>query len=103
MLLWMSRGDGVVDLAGDEAFEAADDVLLGEALFGASSHVCLGSGVPAEPAERDAVGGGVGLSVAAAVESVSVGLSGGRGDRGDAAEHRERGFGVEPVGVLHPQ
>jgi hypothetical protein len=37
MLLWMSSGgvwggEGVVDLAGDEAFEAADDVFLGQAL-----------------------------------------------------------------------
>ena len=35
-----------------------------------------------------------------AVKAVTVRLARGCRDRGDAAEHRERGFGAEPVGVL---
>ena len=62
--------------------------------------VGAGAGVPAQPAEHDAVEGGVGLAVAAAVEPVPVGLAGGGGDRGDAAEHGERGLGAQPVGVV---
>src|SRR3712207_9132406 len=49
---------------------------------------------------HDAVEGGVGLAVAAAVESMAVRLARGGRDRGGAAEHRERRFGVQPVGVL---
>jgi len=54
MLLWMSSGrfkvfgcDELVELAGDETFEAADDFFFGEAVFGASLHVVAGAGVPA--------------------------------------------------------
>ncbi len=59
-----------------------------------------GAFVPAEPADDDRVEGGVGLSVAAAVEAVAVGLAGRCGDRGDAAQHREGSFGVDAFGVL---
>src|SRR5690606_8523200 len=108
MLLWMSSGefkmvwcgDELVELAGDVAFEAADDLLLGHAVFGASFHVGAGAGVPAQAADGDPVERFVGLSVAAAVEAVPVGLAGRGGDRGGAAEHGERRLGSEPVVVV---
>src|SRR5690606_14532949 len=98
MLLWMSSsefkivwcGDELVELAGDVAFEAADDLLLGQAVFGASFHVGAGAGVPAQAADGDPVERFVGLSVAAAVEAVPAGLAGRGGDRGGTAEHGER-------------
>jgi len=40
------------------------------------------------------------LAVAAAVEAVPVGLAGRCWDRGDAAEHRERGLRMQAFGVL---
>src|SRR5690242_7416970 len=53
------RRDGVeqggVDLAGDVAFEAADDLFSGHAFFGAACGVGAGAGVPAQPAEHDPV------------------------------------------------
>lgn len=42
-----------VDLAGDEPFEAADDVLLGHALGGAPGDVLLGALVASLPAGRE--------------------------------------------------
>jgi hypothetical protein len=46
------------------------------------------------------VQGALGLAVAAAVESVPLCHSRGRGQGGNAAEHRERGFGLHPLGVV---
>src|SRR4051812_25493730 len=71
----------VEELTGDHALEAADDLFLGQALLRAAVDVGTGAGVPAHPGESEAVQGGVGLSVAAAVESVAVGLAGGGRDR----------------------
>src|SRR5437667_8443643 len=89
-----------VDFADEVALEAAHDLLLGEALFGASFDVGLGGRVVAHPAQGDGVEGAVGLSVAAAVESVAVGAAGaGRQGRG-AAQVGQGGFGAQPVGVV---
>ena len=63
------------DLAGDVAFEAADDLFLGQAFFGTPLHVGASTGFPAQTAQCDAVEGGVGLSVAAAVEPVPDGVA----------------------------
>src|SRR5712692_5356306 len=81
MLLLMSSGSGEVrfvclrergvDLAGDVALQAADDLALGLALAGAPRDVLSGRLVPAHADEDDAVEGGVGLAVAAAVEPVA--------------------------------
>src|SRR5690606_27123077 len=84
MLLWTSSGefkivccgDEVVELAGDVALEAPDDLLFGQAVLGASFGVGAGAGVPAQAAQHDAVEGGVGVAVAAAVEAVPVGAAG---------------------------
>src|SRR5690606_19375637 len=100
MLLWMSSGefkmvwcgDDLVELAGDVAFEAADDLLLGLALLGASFHVGAGAGVPAQAAEHDPVEGGVGLAVAASVQAVPGGPAG----RGGGLGPRRRAWRTPP-------
>src|SRR4051794_11527608 len=93
----MCRGwEEVVDLAGDVAFQAADDVFLGEPVAGSSFDVGHGRRVPAHADDDDAVERGVRLSVAAPVEAVpAAGLAGSGGDRAGAAQLRERGFGGE--------
>ena len=84
--------DAVVGLAGDEAFEAADDVFLGEAFGAAAGDVVDGGLVEAHADDDDPVERCVGLAVPAAVEAVPVGLPGRGGDRAGAAEFRERGL-----------
>src|SRR5680860_1008214 len=94
-------GEQVVDLAGDEAFEAADDVFLGEALLGASFDVGNGRWVPAHSDDHDPVEGGVGLAVAATIETMPAGsLAGTSRNRASTAEFRERSLGVDSVGVV---
>ena len=97
--LAVEAGQCAVDLAGDVALEAADDLGLGDALGGASLDVGAGAWVAAQAAEDDAVEGGVGLAVAAAVEPVRGLFARGGGDRGDAAERGEGGFGVSRSGL----
>jgi hypothetical protein len=64
--------DGVVDLAGDVALEAADDLFFGLAFGGAPGHVVLGALVPREAVQHDEIQGAVGLAVTAAVEAMPV-------------------------------
>src|SRR6266487_6769155 len=71
-----SREQGCVDLAGEVALEAADHLPASLALLEPAGHVGLGAGVVAQPHHHDAVQGGVGLAVAAAVEPVADGLAG---------------------------
>src|SRR5262245_52522785 len=59
-----------VDLSGDVALEAADDLVLGLAFLGATLHVGLGALVTAHTAHGDHPQGIVGLAVAAAVGSL---------------------------------
>ena len=47
-------GEELVDLAGDVAFEAADDLGFGFALFSSALGVGLGSGVGAQSCDGDA-------------------------------------------------
>src|SRR6266545_1150007 len=81
----LSSSDGslqvLVDLAGDVALEAADDVLFGLALLGAPLDVVLGWLVAGHPRQGDHPQGVVGLPVTAAVEAVPGGLAGGCLDR----------------------
>ena len=65
-----------VDLAGDVALEAADDLGLGFSFRGAPLGVGAGSRVRAEAGEHDPPQGVVGLAVAAGVEPVPDGLAG---------------------------
>ncbi len=64
-------------LAGDVAVEATDHLFLAHPLGGATAHICLGPFIMTQPDDYDAVECRVGLSVAAAVEAMAVGPSGG--------------------------
>jgi hypothetical protein len=90
----------VVDLAGYVALETSDDVGLGQAFLGPPFHIGAGAGVVAEPAENDHVEGPVGVAVAAAVESVSVGAAAAGGDRCGTTQVGEGGLGPDPVRVV---
>jgi hypothetical protein len=65
-------GGGLEVVGCDELVELAGDFFVGQALLGAS--LCVGAGIVAQSAEYDAVEGGVGLPVAAAVEPGAGGL-----------------------------
>ncbi len=54
--------EGVVDLAGDRSFEAADDVGFAFALGGASGGVGLGAGAGTESVDGDHVQRAVGFA-----------------------------------------
>src|SRR4051812_49963607 len=80
------RRESSIDLAGEVALEAADDLALGQALGGAAGDVVDGRLVPAHANDDGAVEGGVGLPVTAAVEPVPpVGPPGAGGDGAGAA------------------
>src|SRR5829696_7510841 len=108
MLLWSGKwvrgtvlgdqhGQGVEDLAGDVALQAADDLGLRQAFVSAALGLGACGGVLAEAAKNDNVERVVGATVAAAIEPVAVGASAAGGDRCGAAEVREGGFGLDPV------
>ena len=82
----------MVDLASDVSLEAADGLAAGFAFGDAAGEVVAGACVPAQPGQGDAVEGGVGLSVAAAVEAATAGLAGGCFQRVDAAQGCEGGL-----------
>src|SRR3954454_20934277 len=94
------RCEGVVDLAGDVAFEAADDLPFTLAFGGAAGDVVDGGLVKAHADDDGAVERAVGLSVTAVVEAVALGGARAGGDRAGAAELGEGGFGVDAVGVV---
>jgi hypothetical protein len=90
----------VEGLAGDVAFEAAEDFAFVESVSGPFGGVGLGALAVAEAADGDHVECSVGLSVAAGVESVTGGAAGACLDRGGAADLREGRFAAEPLDVL---
>jgi hypothetical protein len=65
-------GDGLIELAGDGAFEATDGFAAGLALGDGSVEVVAGVGVPAQAGQDDGGERGVGLPVAAAVEAAAL-------------------------------
>src|SRR5512132_658155 len=67
--------DGAVDLAGHVAFQAADDLALGQSLGGAAGEVGLGPRVVVHADQDDAPQRVVGLAVAAAIEPVPAGAA----------------------------
>jgi hypothetical protein len=87
-----------VDLAGHVAFETADDLAFRHALLRASFEVGARAGVSA--CHDDAVEGGVGLAVAAAVQPSSPDLSGELLDGADAAQSSEGYLVGQPVRVV---
>ena len=88
------------DFPNDEALEAAQHVLLRQALGKTAAHVVSASPVVAEPADSDHVQSTVGLSIAAPMQPHPAGLSGIDGNRCDTAQAREPGLRAEPVDVL---
>ena len=80
---------GVVELAGDVALEAADDLGLGLAFGGASFGVGAGLLAAAQAADGDHVQRSIGVAVAAGVEAVTVAAAGGDRDRAGTAKRRE--------------
>ena len=85
------------DAADEVALDAADGFAGGLAFGAFASDVVLGFRVAAGAGDRDAMDGGVDLSVAAAVESVAVGLAGADRDRREAGRAGELGVGVEAL------
>jgi hypothetical protein len=86
MPLWMSSScrlcvgwgcDDPIDFVGDVSLEATDSFAVGLAFGDAAGEVVAGTGVPAQPAQADAVERKIGLSVTAAVEAATTGLAGG--------------------------
>ena len=92
--------EGPVGLAGDEAFQAADDLHLAFAFLGLPVHVVAGGLVVAHADDGNVVQGGVVLPVAAFVEPVPVGLAAGGGDGAGAAELGKRGLAADAFGVV---
>ena len=93
--------DPLVDFAGQEAFEAPDDLAFGPAVGRASCDVCDGRVVESHADDDGSIEGRVGVSVATPREAVPAGGSPGRGrDRTRAAQLREGGVRVNPVWVI---
>ena len=89
-----------VDLAGDVALEAADDLRLGLSFCRAALDVGAGGRVRAQPGEHDPPQGVVGLAVAAGVEPVAGDFPRRCGDRGGAAQVRPGRLAAQPFGVI---
>ncbi|MER5407429.1 hypothetical protein [Streptomyces sp. NPDC002769] len=64
--------DQAEDLAGRVAFEAAEDFAPGLALLDAALIVVLGARLDPQAGEHDAVEGGIGLTITAAVEATEL-------------------------------
>ena len=85
--------DSLVDLAGEEALQAPDDLTFGPAVRRASGDVVDSRLMVPQAHDDRSIEGGVGLSVAAPVEAVPAGGHPGRGRDGTrAAEFCEGGF-----------
>src|SRR3954470_24528724 len=74
------------DFADEEALEATDDLGFALPLRGTSLDVVEGGPVAAHSHDHDAVKGGIGLAVAAAVEAMAAGLAAGGWNRADATQ-----------------
>ena len=83
---------GGEDLASNVAFEATDDFGLTHSLADATEHVCLGPAIMTKPYHNDAIESRIGLTVATAVQPMSVGLAGGSGYRVHPAQRCKGGF-----------
>jgi hypothetical protein len=89
-----------VDLAGDVALQAADDLVLRQAFGGAPLDVGARRRVSAHPGEHDPPQRVVGLAVAARVESPAGDFPRRGGDRGDRAQVRPGGLRPQPFRVV---
>src|SRR5215212_11945882 len=88
------------DLARHEALEAADDLSLALPLGRAPPDVVDRGPMGPHPHDDDAVEGGIGLPMPAAVQPVPAGLPARGRDRADAAELGEGGLGADPLEVV---
>lgn len=88
----MVAQERVVDLAGDEVLQAANDVLLAQALSRTSRDVFDRWLTPSHADGGDALERRVRLPVAAAKEAVVIGDAARCGNRAGAAQLREGGF-----------
>src|SRR5260370_36109937 len=86
-----------VDLAGDVTLQAADDLLLRQALLTAPLDVGPRRGVGAHPGDHDPPQGMVGLAVAAGIEPVAGDFPRRCPDGGGSAPARPGGLGAVPV------
>jgi hypothetical protein len=93
-------GEVGVDLAGDVALQAAQDVEFGEAVFGPPLDRGPGRWVAVHADQGDAPQGVVGPPVTGPVEPVAVGAARGRGDGCGTAQVGEGGLGAQPLGVV---
>ena len=93
-------GEGVVDLSGHVAFQAAHDLAGRQPLSGPPDDVGLRALVCAHTADHHHVQGRIELSVAAAVEPMSLGLSARGRDRAGAAHHGEARLALQPLRVV---
>src|SRR6476660_2289920 len=82
------RAQLAVDLAGDVALEAADDLRLGLSFRCAALSVGACGRIRAQAGEHDPPQGVVGLAVTAGVEAVACDFPGGCGYRRDTAQVR---------------
>src|SRR4029453_18964312 len=67
--------EGVVDLAGQVALDAAHDLRFGQAFLGPPFDIGAGAGTEPHPDHHGQVQGPVGVAVAAAVQPVPAGLA----------------------------
>src|SRR4051812_20853708 len=89
-------GKVVVDLAGDEALEAAEGLSLSESFVHPTFDVGAGSRVAGHAGDDDAPERGVGLAVATPVEAMSLLFAAAGVDRCGPAEVGKGGFAAEP-------
>ena len=89
----------VVDLAGDVAFQTAQDVELGQALLGPPLDLGPGRWMATHADQGDPPQRVVGMAVAAAIQPVTVGATRGGGDGGDTAQVREGGLATSRWGL----
>ena len=88
------------DFAGEVALETAHDLIFRFAFGEAPRHVVTGGLVAAQPHDQDDMQRPVGITVAAAVESVSDGFAAGGLQRADSAEFSEGAVAGDPIVVV---
>ncbi len=97
----LADGDeGPVGLAGDEAFQAANDLPPAFSFPRSSDSRSRGWAGGSACGRGDAAQSGVALPVAASVEPVPVGLTAGSRDGAGAAELSERGLAANAFGIV---
>ena len=91
---------GVVDLTGEVALDAAHNLGFGQAFLGPPFDIGTGAGTEPHPDDNGQVQRLVGVAVAAAVQPVPAGLAGAGRDGGDSAQVGEGSLAAQPLGVL---